>query len=195
MRRGRKLDVPLGALVLGGSFFLGGLLGVVLAGFLTEEQGLAQYFQAYFSLVAQGEAVSHLGISLWTNVKAPGLAVLLGFSFLGMVGLPLLFVSEGFLFTFSVATLCRIWGISGLLPGFFLFCLPGLLWVPVLFILGLQSFRAAVLLSGQGRRQWSEIYPGGYFFRCFLCFLVVLVQVALEYWVIPLCLQLTVELI
>lgn len=189
MRKPTKLDLPLGLALLSGSFLLGGLLGFFLSTLLAQENGLSQYFHSYFTLVEAGELTPHFGNSLWSNLKTPLLAFLFGFSFLGILGLPLLFVTEGFLFTFSVSSMCRLLGAQGLLPGFFLFCLPALIWIPILFLLGQQSFRSAILLAGQGRRLSEEIYPKGYFIRCFFCIFATLLMVGLEYFVIPVLLQ------
>ena len=80
---------------------------------------------------------------------------ILGVTALGVAGIPVLFLARGFLFSFSVAAFCRIFGPVGLASAFFLFGLPALLWAPVLFLAGCQCLEGAYALLcrvlGDGR--------------------------------------------
>ncbi len=189
MKKNFYLDLPLGMILLGGGFFLGGLLGFLFAGLIPREGeiGLTSYFTDYLQAAKLGQTEANLFTVFWGNLKFPLFAFFMGFSFLGTVGLPLLFGVEGFIFTFSVSTLCRVLGVSGLIPSFLLFGLPALLWAPALFLLGLQSFYAAIQLWGRARRE--DVYPKGYFFRALFCFFVLCGNVALEFLLLPSLLQ------
>lgn len=182
-------NLPIGMVILGISFLLGGLLGCFFASLISGEGEsiVAESFLAYFSAVKEGRDNPNFWLSLWHNLKPPLLAFFLGFSFLGIIGLPLLFATEGFIFTFSLSILCRLWGITGLIPSFFVFCLPALLWMPLFFLLGFQSFYAAMILWGRGKKE--EAYPKGYFFRSFLCLSAILFSSAFECFLLPLLLQ------
>lgn len=186
MKKQNYWDVPLGMVVLAVSFFSGGLLGFFLASLMISEgeTSLANYFMSYFDAVRGGDWQPNLSHCIWSHLKPPLLAFLLGFSFLGTIGVPLLVGIQGFYFTFSVATLCRWMGITGLIPAFFLFCLPALVWVPVLFILGLQSFHVSQLLWRRGRKE--DVYPVRYFVRAALCFGSLIFSIAFEYYILPL---------
>lgn len=187
MRKKFYLDLPLGLILLGVSFFLGGLLGFFFASIIPQEEDLSlfQYFSDYFTAVKSGEAQAKLWTVLWGNLKAPLLAFFLGFSVLGLWGLPLLFLAESFVFTFSVSSLCRVLGVSGLLPAFVLFGLPALWWVPLLFLLGLQSFHTALSL----RNKTEPSFTGGDFWRS-VCFLSATgLNIAYEYLLLPTLLQ------
>ena len=76
-------------------------------------------------------------------MRFPLAALLMGFTALGVIGLPVLFAVRGFLFSFSVACFCRLFGGAGLIPALFLFGLPALLWAPALFVLGAQGMLGA----------------------------------------------------
>ncbi|MFI3254949.1 MAG: hypothetical protein R3Y63_11545 [Eubacteriales bacterium] len=189
MKKKFYLDLPFGMILLGGGFFMGGLLGFLFAGLIggAGEVGLTSYFLDYLQAAKEGQTQANFLTVLWGNMKFPLIAFFMGFSFLGTLGLPILFGVEGFVFTFSVSTLCRVLGVSGLIPSFLLFALPSLIWVPILFVLGLQSFYAAILLWGRGRKE--DVYPKGYFFRSFLCLLGLFANVTFEYLLLPNLLQ------
>lgn len=185
-----RKKIPFGGFVLVGCFFLGGLLGCVVTS-MTEQSGqvaLEEYLLAYFSQLVEGGIELKFLSTAWAAIKVPLAAFLLGFTFLGVIGLPILFGLQGFLFTFSVSALGKLFGMEGMLPAFFLFCLPALVWVPVLFLLGLQSFQASLAQISKmflGGKSGDRVYPTGYFRRVMLCFGGVAFLVLLEYFVLP----------
>lgn len=189
MKKQIKWDLPQGLKMLSSCFLWGGFCGIFFAGFLLEEgQGtLSDYFLQYFNHVEEYGQTQDFFAIFWSNLKIPMYTFLLGFSLLGTIGVPLLFISQGFIFTFSVSSLCRLWGVSGLIPSFFLFCLPAFLWVPVLFFLGLQSLRSAHLLWN--RTKTEEIYQTGYFFQSGIGFLGVICSIAFDYMIMPILVQ------
>lgn len=182
----KSFDLPFGIIILVTSFCFGGLLGVCFSRLISGIT-LSDYFLSYFSAIEQGSVTSNLFSSIWINLKTPFLTFFLGFTFLGVIILPLLFVVEGFIFTFSISTLCRLLGISGFIPSFFLFCIPTLLWIPLVFMLGLESFYASLLLIGRGKNE--EAYPKYYFFRSFFCLTGILFRVLFECFFLPIIMQ------
>ncbi|MFI3251335.1 MAG: stage II sporulation protein M [Eubacteriales bacterium] len=183
-----KKKIPFGGLVLCGCFFLGGLLGCMMANGVDEsgQVALEDYLRTYLTLLAEDQIEPNFWNTAWSAIKPPLLAFLLGFSFLGVIGLPILFGIEGFLFTFSVSALGKLFGVEGLLPAFFLFCLPALLWVPILFLLGQQSFQAALTqIAKMSGRAGDKIYPTGYFRRALFYFFGVGILIILEYVALP----------
>ena len=137
-----------GVLLLGGVFFLGGLFGVLAAGQIEGESGLAlqEYVSAYLNLSGSGGAEVPVLRAVWEQCRFPLAVCLLGFTGAGVVGIPLVFGVRGFLFAFGVACFCRLFGWAGLLPAAVLFGLPALLWAPVLFALGVSGMRGALAL-------------------------------------------------
>lgn len=171
-------------------FILGGLLGFLFASFLSAEgQGtLSHFFLDYFTALQQEEPIKPTLIhTIWSNLKTPLYIFLLGFSLIGTIGVPYLILSKGFFFTFSISSLCRLLGVQGIVPAFFLFFLPTLLWVPVLFLLGIQSFRASLSLWSRGKRE--ETYPPHYFLQASFAFLGVVGSICVDYFILPLLIQ------
>ena len=109
-RKRWKLDLLSGeaaALVLlGASFFLGGAAGCVMAGLVGGEgQGaLAEYIRGYLDLAAEGGMQPPFWPLVWELIRFPLLVFLLGFTALGVVGMPVLFAVRGFLLCFAAAS-------------------------------------------------------------------------------------------
>lgn len=174
-------------MVLGGLFLMGGLLGCFLGGNIHADgaQGLKEYLEGWFSLVQEQGISPGPGQVLPDRLRYPLLVFLLGFTAAGVIGVPVLFAMRGFAFVFPVACICRLYGGAGLLPGLVLFGLPGMLWIPALFILGMQSMSSScelLRMRGKGRlfgiqREW--LVCGGCFGTLILCAL-------LECYVFPL---------
>ena len=143
-RQGKiMLDVPSGTLaamaVLGMAFLLGGRRGLPAGrhGEWCGGSALSDYLQTYLTLAQDGtEGAPGFWAVLWGADAFSLAALLMGFTALGVIGLPVLFAVRGFLFSFSVACFCRLFGGAGLIPALFLFGLPALLWAPALFVLG-----------------------------------------------------------
>ena len=113
--------------------------------------------------------------------------MLLGFTALGILGLPLLFSVRGFVLAFSIAAFVRMFGGTGGVLAFLLFGVSGLVSAPVFFILGVQSLGAAQALAvrflGDGRR--NPIYGKTYWLRCGWCAAALCLCVILEYLAVP----------
>lgn len=165
-----------GGLLLCVVFFLGGLFGILAAARVNGESGLAlqKYVHAYLALSATGEIKVSLWRAVWEHTRFPLAVWLLGFTGAGVVGIPLIFGIRGFLFAFGVSCFCRLFGWAGLAPAAVLFGLPALLWVPVLFTLGMLGMRGAFAVS---RRE-----PYRFPWRCWgLCAVILWGCVLLEY--------------
>ena len=106
---------------------------------------------------------------------------------MGVIGLPVLFAVRGFLFSFSVACFCRLFGGAGLIPALFLFGLPALLWAPALFVLGAQGMLGAygLLRRVTGDSRYPLSYDTAYGVRCALCGGAVMLCVILELSIVP----------
>ena len=178
-RQGKiMLDVPSGTLaamaVLGMAFLLGGGAGCLLGGMVNGAGGsaLSDYLQTYLTLAQDGtEGAPGFWAVLWEQMRFPLAALLMGFTALGVIGLPVLFAVRGFLFSFSVACFCRLFGGAGLIPALFLFGLPALLWAPALFVLGAQGMLGAygLLRRVTGDSRYPLSYDTAYGVRCALC--------------------------
>ena len=173
------------ALLLGAFFLLGGLLGCLVAGCIHGEGGdaLRTYLESFFSLVGEGGMTVDFGQVVWNQLWCPALVFLMGFTMIGAVGLPVLFALRGFGFVFGVACFFRIFGGVGIVPAVCLFGLPAVLWVPSLFVLGIDSMQCAHRLAGTVRGQGRNWYI------CIVCWGAVVVSALLEYFVLPVMVQ------
>ena len=194
-RAAERLDMSAGGItpalaVMAASFFLGGLSGCLLASCVGGDgaASLRAYVEQFLQTAQSGElSVPAAAALIWDTARWPLLALLLGFTALGLLGLPLLFAVRGFLLSFAVASLVRLFGGAGCLLAMALFGISGALSVPALFVLGVQSFQAARQLAG---RVWGDgklpmPYGKTYFVRCGGCAAALCVCILLDCFVVP----------
>lgn len=86
---------------------------------------------------------------VWSTIRWPLLALLLGFTALECWALPILFAARGFLLAFSIASFVRLFGSTGCLLAFLVFGITGAVAIPALFVLGVQSLLAARVLASR----------------------------------------------
>ena len=160
------------ALVVTAAFFtLGGLAGCLLAFHATEigTEAMAAYLDR-FLVTAQAGGLNTPAIPelLWRSFRWLLAVFLLGFSALGILGIPALCSMRGFFLAFSIASFAQAYGRNGLSVAFLLLGLPGFLSVPAFMLSAVQSFSAACAVAGRsGRRELP--FHGEYFFRCGVC--------------------------
>ena len=196
MKRGRRVKINLvsggvaSTFILGGMFFLGGVLGCITAIQIDGETGavLEEYLRAYLSLAREHTVDVSLWEVIWEQTKFPLFAFALGLAAVGVIGLPILFSLRGFLFSFSVACFCRIFGTAGLVPAVFLFGFPAFLWAPALFILGVQALQSSYAMARRflGDHCQPAFFERAYWTRCAVCVICILFCIVLEYTVLPL---------
>jgi hypothetical protein len=171
-------------------FFAGGLLGCLLMARVAggAGEGLEAYVQSFLRAAESGAlSAPDLLPSMWECIRWPLLALLLGFTALGLLGLPVLFAVRGFLLAFSIASFVRVLGSAGCLLAFLLFGVTGAISVPVFFMLGVQSVLSARRLASRflGESRQPALYGKAWFQRCGLCAAALVVCVVLEYLVVP----------
>ena len=179
------------ALVVTAVFFsLGGLAGCLLALGVTGDgaEALQGYLAGFLASAREGAVAMPVGAEvLWRTLRWPLGVALLGFTALGLVGIPALISARGFFLAFSVASFVQAYGRRGLAMAFLLLGVPGLLTVPAFFLLAVQGLRASWRLAlrapGQGRRELP--YHRDYFLRCGLCAAVVCFGFLLERYLVP----------
>lgn len=179
------------ALVVTAAFFtLGTIVGCLLAFGVTESgaEALNAFLERFLSLAKDGGMVfPDFFPLLWRCIRWPLAAFLLGFSAIGLMGIPVLSGLRGFFLAFSAASFSRAYGQTGLTAAFLLIGIPAIAAIPAFFLLSVQSFSSACVLasrsSGQGRRELP--YGKEYFFRCCLCVAALLVSLLLECDLVP----------
>lgn len=188
-------DVPAGGttqalIITAACFFLGGIAGCILASKVdgAAADSLNTYISAFLAAAGTGgvEAPALLPL-LWEVARWPLITMLLGFTALGLLGIPILFAVRGFLFSFAIASFVRMFGAMGGLLAFLIFGLSGVVAVPALFILGVQGLNASRCLAGKALGEGKSRSPYGkrYFLRCGMCAAAFTVCVVLEYLVVP----------
>ena len=205
MRRNRRVKLNLfsgdtaAVALLGVLFVLGGFCGCLAAGCVDGESGAAleEYLKAYLTLSQQGTVQVSLGAVLWDQVRFPLAVLLLSFTAIGVVGIPAVFGVRGFLFSFSVACFFRLFGWAGFGPAVFLFGVPALLWVPVLFVLGMQGMGSSydVLRRCRGENCDPAFFRITYWHRCAVCVFALAACAALEYLILPACVGLAARFV
>ena len=163
-------------IILSACFLAGGLTGCLLAAQVggAGEASLNQYLEAFLLAAQEGAVdVPALWAQIWDTLRWPLFALLLGFTALGVLGLPVLFALRGFLLAFSIASFVRAFGGAGWLLASLVFGVGGVLSLPALFVLGVQSI--------QGRVLWGR----DCLVRCALCLGAVCVCILLERTVVP----------
>lgn len=176
------------ALVVTAAFFtLGGLMGCLLAFRMADAgmEAMTAYLDRFLAVAqAGGLEVPAMAELFWRTLRWPLAAVLLGFSALGMFGIPILSCMRGFFLSFSIACFALSYGRDGLAIAFFLLGIPGLLAVPAFILLATQSFSAACAQMGRaGRRELP--FRREYFFRCGVCAAAVCISLLLERYLVP----------
>ena len=188
-------DTPAGGIspvlaVIAASFFLGGLAGCLVASQLggSGAEALNAYLDSFLQTARSGDLMAPtLPALVWDAVRWALPTLLFGFTALGLLGLPLLFAARGFLLSFVIASLIRLFGGAGCLLALALFGLNGAFSVPALFVLGVQSFQTAYILAGRvwGGGKSPMPYGRAYFSRCGVCAAALCVCMLLDRFVIP----------
>ena len=180
--------VPLA--IIGTAFLLGGLLGCAAALHLNSggSEALSQYIRGYLETVQSGLAPAPDVITVaWKASRFLLLAVLLGFTALGVAGMPLLFLVRGFLLSFSVTCFVSMFGGRGGLLAFLLLGVSGVATIPPLFLLGVQGMSASrrLLRRCLGGQRDGPIYSKRYFFRWGGCAAAVVMCVLFDLFAVP----------
>lgn len=188
-------DLPLAGetpalVVLSISFFLGGVAGCLLAASVDGGGGesLAAYLKGFLTVArVDGVTPPPLLPLLWEVLRWPLFAIVLGFTALGVIGLPILFSVRGFLLSFAAASFSRMFGGAGSLMAAVVFGVPGLFSIPAFFALGVQGFVIARSLAGRALGDGGRSAPIGRtcFLRCGVCAGAFCVCVLLEYLAVP----------
>lgn len=180
-------------LLLAGLFVIGSVVGCVTAGLIRDPGGdLLNYVRGYLALTAEEGISSHFFGVLWQTARVPLLMAVLGLTALGVVGIPVLFAVKGFALCYAVSAFYRLLGPAGLVPGFVLFGLSALVWLPVLFGLGGQGWLGSygLLRRAMGDVRYPLGFDGGFLVRCGVCAAALCLCAGIEYLAVPTLLQL-----
>lgn len=191
----RILEVPAGGLlpslaVTAVAFLVGGLAGLFLAAGVGGggSDSLAAYIQSYMAAARSGAMeMPSLWLVLWETLRWPVLTGLLGFTALGVLGIPAVFAVRGFSLAFAITAFVRMFGGVGGVVAFFAFGLTGMVAVPALFVLGTQGFVSSRELAGRMFSEGRRTLPFNrtYLLRLGFCGLALALCVLLECFAVP----------
>lgn len=172
------------------AFCIGGLIGLLMAAQVGGggHDSLSSYLQNYLAAIRDGTTIPPSPAAvLWETARWPLFAFLMGFTSLGLLGIPTLFAIRGFLLSFAVSSFVRMFGGTGGILAFFSFGITGLVTVPALFVLGVQGLLSARQLMGKPMSGRKGPFPFGrlYFVRGGLCAGALVLAILLEYWAVP----------
>lgn len=169
-------------------FLLGGAAGCLMSSWVGGggSDGLAEYIRSYLLTAQEGTgSAPSVPALLWDVFRYPAAVWALGFTALGLVGIPAVFAVRGFFLSFAISSFVRMFGGYGLMLAAVVFGIPSAFSIPVLFVLGSQGWVAsrslAERLSG-GRRRTSP-YDRPYWGRCGMCAAGLLLCVWVEQFV------------
>jgi len=85
----------------------------------------------------------------------------------------------------------RLLGLNGLVPGFFLFGFSALIWMPVLFQLGVQGLLSSygLLRRAMGDSRYPLCCDGRFLISCGICAVALCASAMMECCVVPALLQ------
>ncbi len=167
-------------------FLIGSLAGCSLAGHTNSEgeAALSRYLDGFLNILSSNEMVKPKFVFiLWKAIRWPLLVLFLGLTPIGLIGIPILILIRSFLLSFSIASFYQVSGPDGLLFCFILFGTTGLIYLPILFVFGIQSFlRAGTIIgriTGENRRTASLKHSE--WIRFCLCVIILLIFCFIEY--------------
>ncbi len=177
-------------LILSISFLLGSISGCLLVNQLVGggEDALQNYLNGYLSVACSGQIIRpEFWQNVFSTIRWPLIVLALGITPLGLIGIPVSFLIRGFLFSFSIASFFKVLGINGLVVSILIFGLSGLLYIPVFFHLGVQSYYSSTQLTNRliGDKKKHPLFQKT-FIRCiFFSFLLLVICASIEYSIIP----------
>ncbi|MCD7945584.1 MAG: hypothetical protein LUF81_03090 [Clostridiales bacterium] len=155
----RVLTVPdssyrLSWLLLTAGFLMGALTGHIVAGLGLEQ--LTPVLEHWVEeAVCQGTEPQPLSL-LWRAAQSVGLAAILSFSGLGVLGLPMLVGARGFLTACTVSAFVRTWGYPGLAAGAVWVCAGDGILLAMLLAVAVPGWTVSWELA-TGRRKHTKL--------------------------------------
>lgn len=157
--------VALPWLLLPLSFLLGGISGHLVSGVGFDH--LSTMLQGYsVNFLPQGSVEFNFPNLLWRCLEPLLLTLVLSFSALGVLGLPILLGIQGFRTGYAISGLSRAWGLSGLGTAALWIGVEDLILLALLLAIAMPGWSRAWELATQTRL--NRKLPAGYRQRCCL---------------------------
>lgn len=170
----------------------GAVAGAFCASYLGDFSSdvLGDYLSGYVTDFSAGDSVTSLLPSVLLNVfKYPVISFLFGFTMLGVFCVPACAALRGFFAAFSIGSVIKVFGISGLWLAMSVFGIQMLFGIPCFLIISSQSFISAKnftkMIAGKKRVMVGSFFSRGYFVLFGICVCVLMVLVLLELFLVP----------
>lgn len=161
--------------ICGAAFIFGVFAGTGASVGFYKSGAAEEILTGYFVSLRGGEAGIDLASLFWWLAKYHVLVFLLGFSMLGVVGVPFLSFARGFTLSFTMALLVRLYAANGAIAGALILGLSSLISVPLFFLMAVGAMNASLELTRSGlflAPSGSGIYSKPYFIRSIAIFLL-----------------------
>ena len=171
-------------------FLFGAVGGYLYSGYCDDHASvmLSEYLNGYCQLFGSG---GESAVSLFSAIRLYYgyiiLAFLFGFTVIGVLVIPALSAVYGFTAMFAIGCFARIYGRYGVwlamsvLGVRLLFTIPCFLWIAS----HAWSAAASLLPGPRGKRCAPVIYDSSYFYRLFVCVVLLMIGVGMERYVTP----------
>lgn len=182
--RPRRLSV-----ILSCGFLIGSILGATWAAGLdsVQTEQLRSYISEYLSVAEQTGVAVAFGSVFWNHFRWYLCLFFFGLSACCVLCLPVMLGLRGFLLTFAVGCFLRVFGGTGIVPVLVLFGLPSVLWLPAMWIAVSSMMECCFSQIASKGGAWKPA-PGlrhDVAAALGISFLLVLLCVFLEYWILP----------
>lgn len=159
-------------------FLLGVILGVLLSGGVLEGDSASEFFSEYGKTLLAGSFDGGFLPVFMSVAWYHLLAILFGFTMLGVALIPLVSAARGFTLSFTLAALVRLYASQGIAAGMALVGFTALLSVPIFFLVSVDAMCASGELVRIGLFRQPPAGPGAYtadlFMRFFLAIILLL---------------------
>lgn len=177
--------------VLAALFVFGILLGITASQHASHStsQELLYYFAGYYQLKQSDHSFELLLYSFISYFRYPTLAVLFGFSSLGIIAIPVITITFGFLLAFSVSCLTITFGDKGPLLAGSIFGLRSAVTIFCFFLLAVPGLGTAISLAnlsfGMRRHSVPINYGREWLRRIGFCAVLLMVVLCIDFWLSP----------
>lgn len=178
-------------------FLVGVVLGQVFAGRVPAITGqeLTNYLHHYLTLEEENFSPKTLLAELVLYLRYPLLAVLLGFSSIGVVVLPGATILFGFFLSFSISCFIAAFGVNGVLVALAVAGLRCAVTLPCYFVLAVPAWSMSVSLAsfGRGQKVVPVTYGRSWWLCLGVCIAVLLAGMCVDYICSPWFLHLALD--
>lgn len=177
--------------VLAALFLLGVISGIAAAQCTSQStsQELFYYFAGYYELTQMERSSELLLSSIFAYFRYPVLAVLFGFSSLGVIAIPFISAIFGFFMAFSVSCLTIAFGDKGPLLAVGIFGPRSVATIFCFFLLAVPALDTAISLAslsfGTRRRVAQVSYGKEWLLRVIFCIILLTVVLCIDFCLTP----------